>query len=117
MLDFAPTEKNGCALTEANISKMALLACCLIMRVIARLILTLGAMPIALLNLGVCMPVYMAFTMTLRCPACRQRLLIESRGLKHPAALKQPHFGHWGRTVIDIVPRHQFVCRRPVARV
>jgi hypothetical protein len=74
-------------LTEANtISKVALLACWLIMLVIALLILALGAMPIALLSLGtwevinrglvamivILMAGYMAITMTRRCPACRQ---------------------------------------------
>ena len=125
LLDFTGTKRKVCTLTEANtISKMALLACWFVMLVIALLILALGAMPIALLSLGtwevinrglvamivILMTMYMAITMTLRCPACRQRFLIESRALKHPAALKRPHFGHWGTTVMDIVQRHQFVC-------
>jgi hypothetical protein len=125
MLDFTGTQRNGCALTGANtISKMALLACWLVLLVTALLILALGAMAIALLSLGtwevinrglvvmiaILMAVYMAITMTLRCPACRRRFLIESRGLKHSAALKRPHFGHWGTTVLDVVQRHQFVC-------
>lgn len=74
-------------LTGANtISNVALLACGLVMLVVALLILALGAMPIALLslapwgviNLGlvamiaILMAVYMVITVTLRCPACRR---------------------------------------------
>ena len=74
-------------MTEGNtISKVALLACWLVMLVIALLILALGAMPVALLSLRtwevinrglvamivILMAVYMAITVTPRCPACRR---------------------------------------------
>ena len=85
--DFTGTERNGCILTGTNtISNVALLACWLVMVVVALLILALGAMPIALLSLApwgvinrglvamiaILMAVYTVITVTLGCPACRR---------------------------------------------
>jgi hypothetical protein len=126
--DAVVTNANGCTLTGKGgakaISKMALLACWLVVLVMTLPILALAATPIAFLSLGtwqvisygvvaivvVFMAVYMVLTVTLRCPACRRCFLIESSGPKHPAALKRSHLGHWGTTVLDVTMRHQFVC-------
>jgi hypothetical protein len=105
-------------------STMAVLACWLVVLVIALLTFALVALPIALLSpqtwevidsgllamILVLMVAYMLLTMTLRCPACRRRFLIESSGPKHPAAPRRPHVGHWGTTVLEVLQRHQFVC-------
>jgi hypothetical protein len=110
---------------EANsISKITLLACWFVVLGMTLPILALAATPIAFLSLGtwqvisygvvamtvIFIAVYMALAVTLRCPACRRRFLIESSGSKHPAALKRAHLGHWGTTVLDVTMRHQFVC-------
>ena len=104
-------------------SKAALVACWLALFGISVLILELAATPIALLerssweviygaSLGasvILLVMYIALALTLRCPACRQRFLIERRGPKHSAAHKPP-FGHWGTTVWHVVTLHQFTC-------
>src|SRR5206468_2789681 len=52
---------------------------------------------------------YLALAATLRCPACRRRFLIESRGPKHPAPRRAP-FGYWGTTVWDMLTRRRWTC-------
>lgn len=108
---------------EYAISKMVLVACWLATLAINVLILGLVATPIAFLersrwnviywaSLGtsvILVVMYMGLAVTLRCPACRRRFLIEWPGPKHSAARKPP-FGHWGTTVRDVVTLHQFTC-------
>jgi len=105
------------------ISRMALLACWLALLAISVLILGLVATPIALLEGSswdviysasletsvILVVMYMALAVTLRCPACRRRFLIEWPGPEHSAARKPP-FRYWGTTVWDVVTLHQFTC-------
>lgn len=105
-------------------SRLALVACWV--AVLVRVVLVIGviAIPVAFASyaiweyiyltvLGafvVLMGAYIGLAFTLRCPHCRRRFLVESRGGRHPAARKAEHLGYWGTLVRDTIRDHQFTC-------
>ena len=52
----------------------------------------------------------LAIAWTLRCPACRRRVLIEVYGPFHPGARVMRLGGHYAPVVLDVLRRRRFTC-------
>ncbi len=106
-----------------SVSRFVFAACWLAIVVRVLLVVGLIALLVAMVSVSiwesvyvivlaifvVTMAAYLGFALTLRCPACRRRFLMES-GPKHSAARRAQHFGYWGTVVWDIVRNRHFIC-------
>jgi DNA-directed RNA polymerase subunit RPC12/RpoP len=109
---------------EPGVSSLALVACWLAVLVRVLLVVGLIGVPVAFLIDAVeewiylfvlgpfvfLMAAYIGLAFTLRCPACRRRFLVESRGSKHPEARKAQPFSHYSTMVLDIIGHRRFTC-------
>ncbi len=68
--------------------------------------LYLAVLPVFVLIWGI----YLGFSLTLRCPACGRRFLIEPRDPKRPAARSMRYCDSWGTVVSDVIRGRQFAC-------
>lgn len=107
-----------------GVSRLALVACWLAVLIRVLLVVGLVTTPVVfassavwewiyLFVLGsfvVLMAAYMGLAFSLRCPACRRRFLVESRGATHPEARKAQPLSRWGTMVLDIIRHRQFTC-------
>lgn len=50
------------------------------------------------------------FGLTLKCPNCDKRFLMETLGIKHRNAKHLYHLDYWASTVIDVIFNKQFTC-------
>jgi len=114
----------GELLQTHSASRRLLVACWLAVSVRALLVLGVLALPLAWIRadaweylyvalLTVFVPIwgiYLALAVTLRCPACGRRLLVESREPKHPSARRARYCDSWGTVVRDVLRSRQCVC-------